>query len=232
MFLFIVGKIPVDAPSAVELASIAAGNGTTSDGGGGGNLKSLRSLRALRALRPLRMINRQPQLKKIVNALFKAIPAVVDTVIICILFWIIFGVLGVNLLKGAMNECQGEVFDSFNGTQVDVLTCPSKLALLDTTTQAAWLAQCSGTAVHKSIVDQLATVLPNATNVSSGCAVASPSSKDLCECWGASWSAKIPQNFDNIGSAILGKIRRGEEREKRERERERDGDVLPMTLPT
>ncbi|KUF89419.1 hypothetical protein AM588_10002652 [Phytophthora nicotianae] len=53
--------------------------------GKGANLKSLRSLRGLRTFRPLRMISRRPGLKLVVNALFEAIPEVINVLFVCLL---------------------------------------------------------------------------------------------------------------------------------------------------
>ena len=68
-------------------------------------LKSLRSLRTLRALRPLRMISRRPQLKLVVNSLFAAIPNVLNVLIVCILFLLIFAIFCTNYFKGQFMAC-------------------------------------------------------------------------------------------------------------------------------
>ena len=65
------------------------------------NLSSFKALRAFRALRPLRMISRNEGLKIAIQALLASIPAIVNVVIICLLFVLIFAILGVNFFKGA-----------------------------------------------------------------------------------------------------------------------------------
>ncbi|GMH60361.1 hypothetical protein TrRE_jg11189 [Triparma retinervis] len=77
---------------------------------GNASLAGLRSLRAFRAFRPLRMINRAPGLKLIVNAMFASIPDVCNVGAVCILFFLIFSIVGVTLLKGQLRSCQGEHF--------------------------------------------------------------------------------------------------------------------------
>ena len=69
-------------------------------------------LRSLRALRPLRAVNRFEGLKLVVNTLFAVLPAMGSTLLVCALFYIIFAILFVNLLKGThcwyygyMREC-------------------------------------------------------------------------------------------------------------------------------
>lgn len=62
-------------------------------------LTSLRGLRVLRALRPIRMASRNEGMKVVVNALFQSIPPICNVLLVCLLFFLIFGILGVNLLK-------------------------------------------------------------------------------------------------------------------------------------
>jgi hypothetical protein len=79
--------------------------------GGGGVFKALRALRALRSLRPLRIIKRFDSLKIVVNALINVVPDVVNVLLLCLLFFIMFGVIFVQNLKGKFYMCQGSVFD-------------------------------------------------------------------------------------------------------------------------
>jgi len=67
---------------------------------GHNSLKSLKSLRALRALRPLRVISRNEGLKLVVNALFSSLPAMGNVMLVCLLFVLIFAILGINFFKG------------------------------------------------------------------------------------------------------------------------------------
>ena len=64
------------------------------------SLKSLKALRAVRALRPLRMISRNEGLKIAVKALFASIPAMANVLMVCLLFLLIFAIMGVNFFKG------------------------------------------------------------------------------------------------------------------------------------
>ena len=54
----------------------------------------LKILRALRALRPLRVISRNAGLKTVVRTLFASIPQLGHTLVITLLIFIIFGILG------------------------------------------------------------------------------------------------------------------------------------------
>ncbi|KAF5289783.1 hypothetical protein FQA39_LY03700 [Lamprigera yunnana] len=68
----------------------------------------LRVFRLLRSLRPLRVINRAPGLKLVVQTLLSSLRPIGNIVLICCTFFIIFGILGVQLFKGAFYYCQGE----------------------------------------------------------------------------------------------------------------------------
>lgn len=60
----------------------------------------LRVFRLLRSLRPLRVINRAPGLKLVVQTLMSSLRPIGNIVLICCTFFIIFGILGVQLFKG------------------------------------------------------------------------------------------------------------------------------------
>ena len=69
----------------------------------------LRVFRLVRALRPLRVINRAPGLKLVVQTLLSSLKPIGNIVLICCTFFIIFGILGVQVLYGSwklvMHNC-------------------------------------------------------------------------------------------------------------------------------
>ena len=67
----------------------------------------LRVFRLIRALRPLRVINRAPGLKLVVQTLLSSLKPISNIVIICCAFFLIFGILGVQLFKGMFFYCDG-----------------------------------------------------------------------------------------------------------------------------
>jgi hypothetical protein len=97
------------------------------------NLKVLRSLRTLRALRPLRAISRWQGMrvstlktkilqhhmqfniiiiyslfacyKIVVNALMYAIPSIFNVLLVCLVFWLIFSIMGVQFFGGKFFKC-------------------------------------------------------------------------------------------------------------------------------
>ncbi|TNN60254.1 Voltage-dependent T-type calcium channel subunit alpha-1H [Liparis tanakae] len=86
----------------------------------GGNriLGILRVLRLLRTLRPLRVISRAPGLKLVVETLITSLRPIGNIVLICCAFFIVFGILGVQLFKGKFFHCEGlDVSKITNKTQ-------------------------------------------------------------------------------------------------------------------
>ncbi|XP_022252047.1 sodium channel protein 60E-like [Limulus polyphemus] len=72
---------------------------------GTGGLYALRVVRVLRALRPLRAISRWQGIKIVVNALMSAIPSIFNVLLVCVAFWLIFGIMGVQLFGGHFYTC-------------------------------------------------------------------------------------------------------------------------------
>jgi hypothetical protein len=96
---------------------------------GASAVKSLKAIRALRAFRPLRVVRRFPQMKLVVNSMIRSLPQILNVTTVLMLFFIIFGVLGVNNWKGSMAACNdgnvesfAECVGTFNLTQ-DAGTC-------------------------------------------------------------------------------------------------------------
>ena len=71
----------------------------------GVDLKFIKALRMLRVARPLRMISRNEGLKVAVQSLINAIPGIVNVLVICVLFFMLFGIFGTNYFKGKLFYC-------------------------------------------------------------------------------------------------------------------------------
>ncbi|XP_073830193.1 sodium voltage-gated channel paralytic isoform X29 [Musca autumnalis] len=65
-----------------------------------------RSMRTLRALRPLRAVSRWEGMKVVVNALVQAIPSIFNVLLVCLIFWLIFAIMGVQLFAGKYFKCK------------------------------------------------------------------------------------------------------------------------------
>ncbi|XP_063815536.1 sodium channel protein type 4 subunit alpha isoform X2 [Pseudophryne corroboree] len=79
-------------------------------------LGAIKSLRTLRALRPLRALSRFEGMRVVVNALLGAIPSIMNVLLVCLIFWLIFSIMGVNLFAGKYYKCinstTSEMFDT------------------------------------------------------------------------------------------------------------------------
>uniref|UniRef100_A0A673ICJ7 Sodium channel protein n=1 Tax=Sinocyclocheilus rhinocerous TaxID=307959 RepID=A0A673ICJ7_9TELE len=101
-------------------------------------LGPIKSLRTLRALRPLRALSRFEGMRVVVNALVGAIPSIMNVLLVCLIFWLIFSIMGVNLFAGKYYYC-------YNATEkamfeIDVVNNKSECqALIDQNfTEVRW----------------------------------------------------------------------------------------------
>ncbi|KDO33418.1 hypothetical protein SPRG_02225 [Saprolegnia parasitica CBS 223.65] len=177
------------------------------------NVGGIRALRTLRALRPLRVISQLPQLKVVVNTLFRCIPEIAKSLLFFVYMLMLFGIACVHFFKGSLNSCSiGPYVYLENATykpvppwfpptyvgnysrsdleRFDVMTFPRTWRDMDPASQAhlepIWQAQCHFS--HDK----------------------APTSRDVCLCFSTvvapslnmTWSAPVPQNFDNLLRAM------------------------------
>jgi hypothetical protein len=69
------------------------------------NLGIIKILRISRILRPLRMISRNQGLKITVTFLLNSAPEIGNVMVLCLLFLILFAILGTNFYKGTFFYC-------------------------------------------------------------------------------------------------------------------------------
>ncbi|XP_068876873.1 sodium channel protein type 2 subunit alpha-like isoform X2 [Aphelocoma coerulescens] len=96
---FIVFMILLSSGALVSLVSLVA------NALGFSELGAIKSLRTLRALRPLRALSRFEGMRVVVNALTGAIPSIMNVLLVCLTFWLIFSIMGVNLFAGKFYHC-------------------------------------------------------------------------------------------------------------------------------
>lgn len=104
--IIVVAASLMDFVVMVKASGASADEEESSNGALTSNLKSVKALRALRALRPLRMISRNQGMKLIVNALLASLPSIMNVTIVCMLFILIFAIVGVSFFKGAYGFCE------------------------------------------------------------------------------------------------------------------------------
>jgi len=72
------------------------------------DLAFLKSLRAMRGLRPLRMVSRFPGMKMVVNAIFIALPACVNVLMVVMMCFLVFAIMGSTFFSGLFYYCNGD----------------------------------------------------------------------------------------------------------------------------
>ncbi|XP_048858105.1 sodium channel protein type 4 subunit alpha-like isoform X1 [Brienomyrus brachyistius] len=97
----------------VSLVSLIANSLGYSD------LAAIKSLRTLRALRPLRALSRFEGMRVVVNALIGAIPSIMNVLLVCLIFWLIFSIMGVNLFAGKFGKCVNRTGFIYNASIVN-----------------------------------------------------------------------------------------------------------------
>ena len=169
--------------SIIELAALS-GRGST----------VARALRAFRALRPMRVAARNEGMKVVISALFRAIPSIANVALVCALFYLIFGILGLNLFMGKMHQC----YDADTGEAL----APAALGLPAAALTRAWcgagarLVGCLGESRATFFAD--ASVESSDENMMSAlgwtCVASTASDTSVnaafnrLETWGGSWT--------------------------------------------
>lgn len=108
------------------------------------NVEGLSIFRIMRTLRPLRFLSRVPQLKVVVNALLKSVPALGNVAVVSIIFYVICGILSMQLFMGKFHYCSSDLCCvSTNGTDhcSQVLTkqhCVGYAGAADSGVACAW----------------------------------------------------------------------------------------------
>uniref|UniRef100_A0A8C6PZN0 Sodium channel protein n=1 Tax=Nothobranchius furzeri TaxID=105023 RepID=A0A8C6PZN0_NOTFU len=102
------------------------------------DLGPIKSLRTLRALRPLRALSRFEGMRVVVNALVGAIPSIMNVLLVCLIFWLIFSIMGVNLFAGKYYYCYNETSEEY--FPVDVVNNRTQCFALinDNNTEVRW----------------------------------------------------------------------------------------------
>ncbi|XP_038152897.1 sodium channel protein type 4 subunit alpha A [Cyprinodon tularosa] len=102
------------------------------------DLGPIKSLRTLRALRPLRALSRFEGMRVVVNALVGAIPSIFNVLLVCLIFWLIFSIMGVNLFAGKFYRCINTTTEELFPIS-EVNNRSECLALQEATQEARWV---------------------------------------------------------------------------------------------
>ena len=74
------------------------------------DVPAIKIFRLLRTLRPLRVISHNPALKMIVVALFSSVGGILNVIIVVLVVWLIFAIMGVNFFSGKFFYCSIDPF--------------------------------------------------------------------------------------------------------------------------
>lgn len=62
----------------------------------------------------------------VISSLFHAIPGIANVLLVCVVFWLIFSIMGVNLFGGKFYKCVDA-----HGVKYDAAVVPNKTACLE-----------------------------------------------------------------------------------------------------
>ncbi|CAK4082357.1 unnamed protein product [Aphanomyces euteiches] len=175
---------------------------------GSGGFGVIRSFRCLRALRPLRVINQLPQLKVVVNTLFRCIPDIGKALLFLLFTLFMFGIVAVLFYQGGMNKCLLSPYDYFD---IATFSPPppwfprdysgnysmSDLQTYDVMTfPKAWQDMAPAT---QAVVGAVWNSTCGFTDDEAANPFFVPTSKQMCLCFsGMTWTPVVPQSFDNV----------------------------------
>uniref|UniRef100_A0A3B3WZZ5 Sodium channel protein n=1 Tax=Poecilia mexicana TaxID=48701 RepID=A0A3B3WZZ5_9TELE len=102
------------------------------------DLGPIKSLRTLRALRPLRALSRFEGMRVVVNALVGAIPSIMNVLLVCLIFWLIFSIMGVNLFAGKYYYCFNQTSEEYFDVEVVNNKTQCEALISDNHTEVRW----------------------------------------------------------------------------------------------
>ncbi|XP_061701700.1 sodium channel protein type 4 subunit alpha B [Syngnathoides biaculeatus] len=80
-------------------------------------ISNVRAINSLRSLRPLRVLSRFEGTKVVGSTLFGAIPPILDVLLVCSTYWLIFSIMGVTLFAGKFYHCINDTSEELFHTQ-------------------------------------------------------------------------------------------------------------------
>jgi hypothetical protein len=80
----------------------------------------------VRLLRPIRLLSKNENLKLSMQALVVSIPPIVNLLVIVLLVFFIFAIIGVNLFKGRSYYCFTDEISSLNPSEIEKLIVTDK----------------------------------------------------------------------------------------------------------
>ncbi|EPQ04076.1 Sodium channel protein type 10 subunit alpha [Myotis brandtii] len=103
------------------------------------DMASIKALRTLRALRPLRALSRFEGMRVVVDALLGAIPSIMNVLFVCLIFWLIFSIMGMNFFSGMFGRCINMTNKDFSLVSSTVVNNESDCRLQNYTGKLFWV---------------------------------------------------------------------------------------------
>ena len=75
------------------------------------SISSIKAFRVIRALRPLRFISKNKSMKQLVSALISSLGAIGHVILILIVVWFMFAILGVSIFSGKLYTCSNPNYE-------------------------------------------------------------------------------------------------------------------------
>ena len=88
------------------------------------SIEGVKQLRAFRAIRPMRLVSRYEALKVTFQTLLKSIPSMASLMSVASLFFVIFGILGLELFGGRFGYCNDPAYPDRLIVGMNVTTLP------------------------------------------------------------------------------------------------------------
>ncbi|XP_012311074.2 sodium channel protein type 10 subunit alpha isoform X3 [Aotus nancymaae] len=99
----------------------------------------IKALRTLRALRPLRALSRFEGMRVVVDALVGAIPSIMNVLLVCLIFWLIFSIMGVNLFAGKFWRCINYTDGEFSLVPLSIVNNKTECEIQNSTRSFFWV---------------------------------------------------------------------------------------------
>ena len=76
------------------------------------NIPMIKVLRLLRTFRPLRFVTHNINMRIVVSALFQSLGAIINTLVVVLVIWLMFSIVGVNFFAGKFQYCTVDTYNT------------------------------------------------------------------------------------------------------------------------
>src|SRR3546814_111465 len=127
-----------------------------------------------------------------------SIPAIMNIAMVCLFFFLIVALIGVNSFKGGLRACEGTVALD-NSTYTHFLTYPKAWNSM-TMDEKSWFGPPSDIRNFSSCSvwpsQACCSAWPNSNRDT-------PTSRQVCNCWNGNWDYATDERYDNIFQSMF-----------------------------